>query len=115
LNDLSFKNYLYRGFEHGMGYLLENLVYLQLLFMEYDVYVGQLRNGEIDFVAMLNDGRLYVQSAWSLLSEQTTEREYKPLLSLRDNHRKVVVSADDMALPNNEGIEHRLAWDDWLI
>lgn len=113
LNDLSFKNYLYRGFEHGMGYLLENAVYLQLRFMEYDVYVGQLRNGEIDFVAMLSDERLYVQSVWSLLSEQTTEREYKSLLSLRDNYRKLVVTADDIALPNNEGVEHQLVWNDW--
>ncbi len=114
LNDLSFKNYLYRGFEHGMGYLLENAVYLQLLHMEYDVYVGQLRDGEIDFVAMRGDRRIYVQSAWSLLAEQTTEREYKPLLSLRDNHRKIVVSTDDIALPDNDGIAHRLVWEDWV-
>src|SRR5690606_19414315 len=99
LNDLSFKNYLYRGFEHGLGYLLENLVYLQLLYQEYEVYVGQLRNGEIDFVAMRNDQRLYVQSTWSLLGEPTMDREYKPLLSLQDHYRKLIVSADDIAMP----------------
>ncbi len=114
LNDLSFKNYLYRGFEHGLGYLLENLIYLQLLYQEYEVYVGQLRNGEIDFVAMRNDQRLYVQSTWSLLSEPTMDREYKPLLSLQDHYRKLIVSADDIAMPSNEGVEHQLAWDNWV-
>lgn len=97
-----------------MGYLLENLVYLQLLYKEHEVYVGQLRSGEIDFVAIQNDQRLYVQSTWSLLCEPTMEREYKALLSLRDNYRKLVVSTDDAALPNNEGVEHQLAWNDWV-
>jgi len=88
---------------------------LQLLYQEYEVYVGQLRNGEIDFVAIQNDQRLYVQSTWSLLDESTMDREYKPLLSLRDNYRKFIVSADDIAMPNNQGVEHQLVWKDWLL
>jgi len=114
LNDLSFKNYLYTGYQHGYGYLLENAIYLQLLYHEYEVYVGQLRSGEIDFVSLKGDQRLYVQSAWSLLDEKTAEREYGPLLSLRDNYQKVIVTTDDVPFPNKEGVAHRLAWEDWI-
>lgn len=115
LNDLSFKNYLFRGFEHGFGYMLENQIYLQLLYHQYEIYTGHMRNGEIDFVALKNDRRLYVQCTWTMLdNENTAEREYKPLLSIRDNFRKLVVSVDDVPLPNNKGVEHRLVWDDWL-
>ena len=49
MNDLSFKNYLYAGLGYGTGYLLENLVYLELLRHGFDVYVGSIRDKEVDF------------------------------------------------------------------
>ena len=58
-NDLSFKNYLYRGFGYGFGYKLENLVYLELRKAGYEVYTGVFRKGEVDFVAIQGDTRGY--------------------------------------------------------
>lgn len=60
MNDLSFKNYLYAGFGYGVGYLLENLVYLDLLRHGYEVYVGSINDKEVDFVAIKNDRIIYV-------------------------------------------------------
>ena len=111
MNDLSFKNYLYAGFGYGAGYLLENLVYLDLLRHGYDVYVGSIKDKEVDFVAIKNDRIIYVQATYMLVDEQTIEREYAPLESIADNYEKVVVSLDDLKLPSRKGITHVRAWE----
>lgn len=111
INDLSFKNYLYPGFEYGLGYMLENIIYLQLLISGYNVYIGYLRNKEIDFVATKNNRTIYLQVAYLLIDKSTIEREYSELESIPDNYEKYVVSLDDISLPNKNGIQHVLAWE----
>lgn len=111
INDLSFKNYLYTGFGYGIGYKLENLVYLELRRAGYEVYVGAMRDKEVDFVAKKADRIIYLQSTYLLADEQTAKREYAPLEAIRDNYEKVVVSLDDIALPSNNGILHVQAWN----
>jgi len=110
INDLSFKNYLYPGFGYGVGYKLENLVYLELRRAGYEVYVGAMRDKEVDFVAKKGDRLIYLQSTYLLVDEQTTQREYAPLEAISDNYEKVVVSLDDISLPSNKGIRHIQAW-----
>ncbi|MDL2323336.1 ATP-binding protein [Bacteroidales bacterium OttesenSCG-928-A17] len=110
INDLAFKNFLYPGFGYGIGYKLENLVYLELLRMGFKVYVGMIRNKEIDFVAMKGDRVIYVQSTYILIDKETIDREYSALQAINDNYEKIVVSLDDIALPLNEGIRHIQAW-----
>lgn len=110
INDLSFKNYLYTGFEYGYGYMLENIIYLQLINSGYNVYAGYLRNKEIDFVATKNKRTIYLQVAYTLLDKTTIEREYSELETISDNYEKFVVSLDDIQLPNKNGIQHILAW-----
>ena len=114
INDLSFKNLLYSGFGYGMGYQLENLVYLTLRREGFKVYTGALRNGEVDFVATKNDRKLYVQAAYLLADEATVQREYSPLETIGDNYEKIVVSLDDARFPNRNGIRHMQAWQ-WEI
>lgn len=109
-NDLSFKNYIYPGFESGQGYKLENLIYLELRRANYDVFVGVIRDKEVDFVANKGDRTIYLQSAYLLTDEQTIHREYSPLEFIPDNYEKVVVSLDDISFPSNKGIRHLQAW-----
>lgn len=111
MNDLSFKNYLYSGLGYGVGYMLENLVYLELVRCGYDVYVGTIKNKEVDFVAMKNDRTIYLQVAYLLIDEQTIEREYSSLETIADNYEKIVVSLDDFQLPTRLGIKHVQAWN----
>ena len=113
LNDLAFKNYLYSGVHLGWGHLMENLVFLELISRGHKVYTGQLRGKEIDFVVQEGEEIRYLQVAWQLTDESTREREYAPLLSLKDAYPKSVVSADDIALPNNQGIRNLLYWEEW--
>lgn len=111
LNDLSFKNYLYGHFKHGYGYLLENFVYLQLRRQGYEVNTGYSRSREVDFVARKGDRTLYVQVAWSIADETTAKREYDVLNGILDHHEKILVTADDLQLPDYRGIRHQLAWE----
>ena len=110
INDLSFRNYLYPGFGYGIGYKLENLVYLELRRMGFTVYVGAIQGKEVDFVACKGDRVVYLQCAYILADEATMQREYASLERIPDNYEKVVVSLDDMALPSKGGIRHIQAW-----
>jgi len=110
-NDLAYVNYLFTGFAYGAGYRLENLIYLELRRFGYQVYVGVLPNKEVDFVAKNADRILYVQSAFLLNDESTIEREYAALEAIPDHYEKIVVSLDDLKLPNKNGIKHLQAWD----
>jgi hypothetical protein len=111
INDLSYRNYLYTGYDYGIGYLLENAVYLSLRRAGYLVYVGTIKDTEVDFVAIKGKSRIYLQVTLQLTEEKTIEREYRPLKLIEDNFNKYVVSMDDYKIPANEGIEHISAWD----
>ncbi len=110
INDLAYKNYLYTGFGYGIGYKLENLVYLNLKRNGFKVYTGVFRNKEVDFVALKDDKVLYVQTTYLLIDEKTIEREYSPLESITDNYEKIVVSLDDISFPQKNGIKHERGW-----
>lgn len=111
LNDLSFKNLLFPGFSHGYGYLLENLVYIELVRNGFTPYVGALKNKEIDFVALKNGKQLYIQVAFTLTEKETIDREYASLFNIKDNYEKWIVSVDEIPLGNREGIKNIQAWD----
>lgn len=111
INDLAYKNYLYSGYGYGFGYLVENLVYLELRRKGFDVYVGTLRNKEVDFVARKADRVIYLQSTYMLSDEATVEREYSSLEAIDDNFEKIVVSLDEIIMPLRGGIRHIQAWE----
>ncbi|MCL2649890.1 MAG: ATP-binding protein [Candidatus Azobacteroides sp.] len=111
INDLAYKNYLYTGFGYGIGYKLENLVYLNLRRAGFKVYTGVFRDKEVDFVALKDDKILYVQATYLLIDEKTIEREYSPLESITDNYEKIVVSLDDIRFTQKNGIKHEQIWN----
>lgn len=110
-NDLSFRNYLYQGFANGAGYELENLLYLDLRRNGYEVYVGDVKGKEVDFVARRGDNIIYIQSTYMLYDEPTIQREYASLEAIPDNYDKYVVSLDEIQLPSRNGIKHARAWE----
>ena len=110
INDLAYKNYIYTGFGYGIGYKLENLVYLCLKRAGFQVYTGVFREKEVDFVALKDENILYVQATYLLIDEKTIEREYSPLESITDNYEKIVVSLDEVQFPQKNGIKHEQIW-----
>ena len=85
--------------------MLENVVYLELLRRGYEVTIGQLSGGEIDFVATRQENKLYIQIAQQIDSVKTEQREYSRLLGIRDNYPKYVLRTDEFAGGNHEGIK----------
>jgi hypothetical protein len=111
INDLSFKNYLYQGYGYGFGYLVENLIYLELHRSGYEVYTGSIKDKEVDFVASKADRVIYIQCAYLLTEPETIVREYSSLEAISDNYEKYIVSLDDLTFPSNKGVRHIQAWN----
>lgn len=110
-NDLGFRNYLFSRFGYGVGYLLENSIYLSLRRHSFEIYVGNISDKEVDFIARKNDKTIYVQVSLTLDRESTLERELRALQAIPDNFPKIMVSMDEYQLPDNEGIQHIRAWE----
>lgn len=86
--------------------ILENIVCLELLRRNFKVFVGKKDESEIDFIAERNGGKIYVQVAYLLASEETVRREFSVYDSIKDNFPKYVVSMDEFDFSRN-GIIHR--------
>ena len=84
---------------------LENIVYLELRRRGYDVYIGKMKDKEIDFVATNQNDKIYVQVTQEIKSEKTQKREYDQLLEIKDNYPKYVVMANDFASVKYQGIK----------
>ena len=85
--------------------MLENVVYLELLRRGYDVTIGQLASGEIDFVATKQENKVYIQITERIEREETEQREYGRLLGIADNYPKYVLRTDELAGGNYQGIK----------
>jgi len=85
--------------------MLENVVYLELLRRGYEVAIGHLAGGEIDFVATKQGNKLYVQVTERIEGNDTEKREYERLLGIKDNYPKYVLRTDDFANGNYKGIK----------
>ena len=88
-----------------IGSVFENLVYNQLIYEDYKVFVGKHQDREIDFVAQKGNVTKYVQVAYLLPDEKVREREFGNLLKIEDNYEKIVVSADEFTT-DYKGVKH---------
>ncbi|WP_419520902.1 ATP-binding protein [Leyella stercorea] len=88
--------------------VIENIIYEHLIRLGYQVYVGQLQAGEIDFVCTKPEGqRIYVQASFIIVEQATREREFGNLRSIKDNYPKYVISMTPLLTKNDDdGITH---------
>lgn len=107
--DHGIRNALVGGSREGdIEKIIENIVYQQLIRMGYEVTVGQLQAGEIDFVCSKKGGsRLYIQASYIIADEETRKREFGNLESIKDNYPKYVISMTPLVRKNDDnGITH---------
>lgn len=88
--------------------VIENIIYEHLIRLGYQVYVGRLQAGEIDFVCTKPEGqRIYVQASFIIAEQATREREFGNLRSIKDNYPKYVISMTPLLTKNDDdGITH---------
>lgn len=113
--DIGLRQLLLTNKSSDMGHILENIVYLELIRRGYEVYVGQLKDKEVDFVAINNEEINYYQVSLTVLDENTLARELRPLQEITDNYAKYLITLDEI-LPNSnyDGIK-RVNAIEWLL
>lgn len=95
------------GMDSYIEKVIENAVYKHLCFLGYDVKVGVLNAGEVDFVCTKPGKTVYVQASYIVSEQSTRDREFGPLEKIRDNHPKYVISATPLLTQRDEnGITH---------
>lgn len=112
--DIGLRNYLLGFRDRDTGHALENIVYFELMRRGYDVAIGKIDNTEVDFIATKADDKLYVQVTESMISETVRNRELSPLMKIRDNYEKIVLSLDTGLESSFEGIKS-LNVLEWLL
>lgn len=108
LTDLGLGRIHNSGFKLEMGALLENVVYNELIGRGYEVYVGKIPKGEVDFAAIKNGRKEYYQVAYYLADVSVVEREFGAFSGIPDNFPKYVISMDKFDF-SREGIIHKNA------
>ena len=95
------------GMDSYIEKVIENAVYKQLSYLGFDIKVGVLNAGEVDFVCTKSGQTIYVQASYIIAEDTIREREFGPLEKIRDNYPKYVISATPYLTQRNEnGIIH---------
>ncbi|WP_067139035.1 ATP-binding protein [Oceanivirga salmonicida] len=112
--DMGFRHLLlgYRNIDRGN--ILENIVFLELLRRDYNVYIGKWKQTEIDFIAEKPNEKIYIQVTESLMNENTRNRELQSLIKIEDNYEKIVLSMDRDFEKSYDGIKV-INIIDWLL
>ncbi len=107
-DDLGLRNLKAEGsMDSYIEKVIENAVYKHLCYLGYDVKVGVLNAGEVDFVCTKPGRTVYVQASYIVAEQTTRDREFGPLEKIRDNHPKYVISATPLLAQRDEnGITH---------
>lgn len=113
LTDLGLGQVLNVNKKAQYGAYLENIVYNELIARGYNVNVGTLENGEIDFIATRFNEKIYFQVTYILSDEAVVEREFNAYKNIDDNYPKYVLSMDKLDFSQN-GIIHKNIID-WLL
>ncbi len=103
LADQSVKYALYGFSPTSIASTVENIVFFELKRRGYDVYIGKNADKEIDFVATSRNEKLYIQICREIPKE--SEREIANLMRIKDNYPKMIVTLDDYATGNVNGVK----------
>lgn len=114
LVDVALRNTLLGNKRTDFGHILENVVFLELLRRNKNVYVGKNDSLEVDFVADNMKEITYYQVAATVLDDATLERELRALKNINDNFPKILLTLDKTPVTYHDGIKQQNVLD-WLL
>ena len=104
--DIGLKNVIAGTYNFQINQVIENVVYNHLLILDYKINVGITGNKEIDFICNKQGKKMYVQVTYLLSDQKVIDREFGNLSEIKDNYPKYVISLDEYAPDNIDGIKH---------
>lgn len=106
---------LKKGVLKDRSHWLENMVYLELVRRNKEVFIGKRNNLEVDFVVIDNqDYTSYYQVAWTTENQETLDRELASLKAIKDSNPKYLLTTDVDFNPVYDGIR-KLNVIDWML
>lgn len=113
--DIGFRNQLLGNRNIDFGHIFENIIYLELLRREKNIYVGQFGDKEVDFVVLNGEKVEYYQVALTVLDENTLKRELEPLKKIKDSYPKYLITLDEIGVNTNYDGIRVLNGLEWLL
>ena len=103
--DPGFRYAALEDIESNRGFLLENIVFLELKRRGFEISVGKINNIEVDFYAKKNGKKYFIQVTESLENPEVKIKETKPFYSLKEIGRKIILTNQDSFQENIDDIE----------
>lgn len=110
LNDLWFNNFFSSSYDIWWWKKIENIVYNHLRQNWYKIYIWNIWDLEVDFVAEKWKEIIYIQVAYLITDDEVFKREFQNLEKIKDNYKKIVLSLDDILI-DYKWIIHKNIWD----
>lgn len=114
LVDVALRNTLLGNKRTDFGHILENVVFLELMRRNHDVYIGKTDSLEVDFVTVNMQEITYYQVAATVLDNSTLERELRVLKNINDNYPKILLTLDKTPTTYHDGIKQQNVLE-WLL
>lgn len=105
LTDHGFKEVIFQNNINTQSQILENIIFIEMLRRGYNVTIGKLYSKEIDFICKRGNEKIYIQVCSYLTDENTIKREFEPLLKVKDQYPKYVLSMDKKDM-SYKGVKH---------
>ena len=107
LNDIGLHDAILGLNQNNIAGVLENIIYLELLYRGYTVSIGKKDKNEVDFIAENHKEKVYIQVSYLLASDKTIEREFSVLEKIKNHNKKMVLTLDKFIKVNRNGIIHK--------
>ena len=113
-SDLGIRNSFINFRQPEETHIMENVIYLELKRRGYNVDVGVIelkertekeytyKQLEVDFIANKGNNKIYIQSAFSMPTEEKLNQEERPLLKINDAFKKIIIVKDYIKRTRNE-------------
>lgn len=113
--DIGLRNFFLGFRDMDRGHILENIVFLELLSRGYKISIGKINDSEIDFIATTSTDKIYIQVSETLSTKEIRTRELTPLMKIKDNYEKIILTMDKIFVDTNENGIKIYNIIDWLL